>query len=174
MTVWLPLVISVLGALAGVVVGALLNKGVAKELAEQTARLARGTNLHQLQVEHVGKLGRFLFEATENGRMLTSGFRLNTDPSEQETAKSFLGSLRSAYGEYLDCRLLLPPAVDTQIGSFFRKMADYRIQLGGLELTPAGHERAEAFRAAQQTANKEIPDLLKAIDASSRRIIGSD
>jgi hypothetical protein len=174
---WLPLLTSVLVALAGlagVAVGALLNARVAKGLAEQTARLARGTNLHLMQVEHLGKLGRFLFEATENGIMLTFGSRLNTDPSDQEIVKFFRGSLRSAYNEYLDCRLLLPPAVATQVESFFRKMADYRIQLGGLELTPAGDRHAEAFTAAQQTANKEIPELLKTIDDSARRIIGSD
>jgi hypothetical protein len=140
MNPWLTLVIAVLGVfgtLGGVALGALLNKSISKELAEQTARLARGTNLHLMQAEHLGKLGRFLFEATENGIMLTFGSRLNTDPSEQEIVKFFLGSLRSAFNEYLDCRLLLPPAVATQVESFFRKMADYRIQLGGARVDPS-------------------------------------
>lgn len=126
-----------------------------------------------MQVEHLCKLSRFLFEATENGRTLTSGIVWSTDATKQEIANSFVGSLRSAYSEFLDCRLLFPLAVETQVESFFHKMAEYRVQLGGLEHFPPGDQHAKAFTAAQQTAAKEIPALLKAIDASSRRIIGS-
>jgi len=145
-----------------------------KRIELQKARLGRASWIHQRQVEILSKLYRHLTDMQDDLKNATRAGRLTNELPPEGYVKAFFDDLALARSEFIDGKLLLPVEIVAACEELFREFWNAQLAIGiawNLIQIGDGAGHAQNWTKAQEIAHQFIPDLLKGIDASARRVI---
>lgn len=177
MTETTGILITVVASLVGsglgtTLVAALLSRRFNIQLETHKALLQRGGRVHERQIDALLPIHSSLEEALFYLQRATSAGKFQGEVSDKELLERMGRALAAASKEFSKNRLLVSGTLEQKLDEFFQKMIFAGIDLNfALDPMVSNQQRADLWVKARDTANKEIPSILKAIRDEARAII---